>query len=87
MGDVTNEENRGLPQLHWQEKAVLVPIIIAILLIGIQPAPFFSTMDATVNKLVSDVQGHIPQKDNVAYAAGSERAGPEPGSLGGLHAA
>lgn len=68
MGDVTHPENENLPQLHWQERAVLIPIIIVILLIGIQPAPFFSTMDASVNGLVAEVQPHIEaQNAEVTY--------------------
>jgi NADH-quinone oxidoreductase subunit M len=63
MGDVTHKENENLPQLHWTEKAVLVPILIAILWIGIQPAPFFATMDATVEDMVAEVQPHIDARD------------------------
>lgn len=68
MGDVDKEENRNLPQLHWQEIAVLIPILIAILWIGIQPAPFFATMDSTVNDLVEDVSVYAPQPaETVVY--------------------
>ena len=42
MGELDKEENKHLEPLHWQEIAVLVPILIAIFLIGLQPAPFFS---------------------------------------------
>jgi NADH-quinone oxidoreductase subunit M len=62
MGDVDKEENRNLPQLHWTELAVLIPIIIAILLIGLQPAPFFDTMNATVDEVVADVAVYLPEQ-------------------------
>jgi NADH-quinone oxidoreductase subunit M len=62
MGELDKEENRNLPQLHWQELAVLVPIIIAILLIGLQPAPFFDTMNATVDEVVADVAVYLPEQ-------------------------
>jgi NADH-quinone oxidoreductase subunit M len=55
MGELDKEENRNLPPLHWTEIAVLVPIVIAIIYIGVQPAPFFHTMDASVNQLVAHV--------------------------------
>ncbi|MAS35921.1 MAG: Fe-S-binding domain-containing protein [Anaerolineaceae bacterium] len=75
MGDVDKEENRNLPQLHWQEIAVLVPILIAIILIGLQPAPFFSTMNSTVNELVEDVQVYIPgQADTVVFEQPADAA-------------
>lgn len=60
MGELDKEENKNLEPLHWQEIAVLVPIIIAILVIGLQPAPFFQTMDASVNALVAQMRDHIP---------------------------
>jgi NADH-quinone oxidoreductase subunit M len=66
MGELDKEENKNLEPLHWQEIAVLVPILIAIFLIGLQPAPFFATMDATVNHVVTQVGQHIP---SVAQAA------------------
>ncbi|HLV36088.1 MAG TPA: NADH-quinone oxidoreductase subunit M [Spirillospora sp.] len=62
MGEVDKEENRNLPQLHWQEVAVLVPIVIVIILIGLQPAPFFDTMNATVDDLVESVQVYLPEQ-------------------------
>jgi NADH-quinone oxidoreductase subunit M len=55
MGELDKEENRNLPQLHWQELAVLIPILIAIFLIGLQPTPFFDTMTASTNQLVEHV--------------------------------
>src|SRR5690606_17544772 len=30
MGELDKEENKNLPQLHWQELAVLIPILILI---------------------------------------------------------
>jgi len=59
MGELDKKENAELEPLHWQEIAVMVPIIIAILLIGLQPAPFFQSMDASVNALVAQVREHI----------------------------
>ena len=61
MGEVDKEENRTLARLHWQEIAVLLPILFVILLIGLQPAPFFDTMTATVDELVAGVGEFIPR--------------------------
>lgn len=55
MGEVVNEENKNLEPLHWQEYAVLIPIVIVIILIGIQPGIFFGAMDASVNQVVQQV--------------------------------
>ena len=40
--------------------AVLIPILIAIFLVGLQPAPFFATMSATVDHVVAQVGPYIP---------------------------
>lgn len=56
MGDVKHEENRSLPKLHWTEMAVLIPIVIMILWIGLAPNTFLAPMDPTVNALVQEVQ-------------------------------
>ncbi len=61
MGEVTHEENRSLPRLHWSELAVLVPIVIMILWIGLAPNSFLAPMDTSVNALVSDVQPSITE--------------------------
>lgn len=66
MGELDKEENKHLEPLHWTEIAVLVPILFAIFLIGIQPAPFFATMDASVNHVVTQVSQHIPSVVQVA---------------------
>jgi NADH-quinone oxidoreductase subunit M len=55
MGEADKEENRSLPQLHWQELTVLVAVVIVIFWIGLYPAPFFGSMDASVNQLVTQV--------------------------------
>jgi NADH-quinone oxidoreductase subunit M len=55
MGEVVNEENKNLEPLHWTEMAVLIPIIVAIFWIGLQPKPFFDRTEASVNQVVQQV--------------------------------
>jgi len=55
MGEVVSEENKNLEGLHWQELAVLIPIVIAIFWIGLAPGAFFGSMDASVNQVVQTV--------------------------------
>lgn len=62
MGELDKEENKNLPQLHWQEIAVLIPIIVAIFLIGLQPNRFFDTMTASTDQLVRDVSQYFPEE-------------------------
>jgi NADH-quinone oxidoreductase subunit M len=57
MGEVVNEENAKLKDqpLHWHETVLLVVIVIVIIWIGVYPAAFFGSMDASVNQLVQQV--------------------------------
>jgi len=55
MGEVVSEENKNLEGLHWQELAVLIPIVIVIFWIGLAPGAFFGSMDASVNQVVQTV--------------------------------
>lgn len=59
MGEMVNEENRHLEPIHWTEYAALVPLIVVIILIGIQPFIFFHPMDASVGQLVTQVQPYV----------------------------
>jgi NADH-quinone oxidoreductase subunit M len=71
MGELDKEENKHLPQLHWQELAVLIPILIAIFWIGLQPKPFFNTMNASTEALVRNVERYFPETaDDVVLNVG-----------------
>ncbi|MBC8171302.1 MAG: NADH-quinone oxidoreductase subunit M [Anaerolineae bacterium] len=61
LGELDKPENMNLPQLHWQELAVLVPILIMIFWIGLQPVGFFNTMDTSTQQLITQVQPAIEQ--------------------------
>ncbi len=75
MGELDKEENKNLPPLNWREIAVLVPIVILVIWIGIQPAPFFDTMTASVDSLVEDVAAYLPPSADEALASGGLRLG------------
>jgi NADH-quinone oxidoreductase subunit M len=61
LGENDKPENQNLPGLHWQEIAVLVPILILIFWIGLQPAIFFRVMDTTTNTLIQQMGEIVPQ--------------------------
>lgn len=54
LGDLRDEVKADLAPLTWKEIAVIVPILIAAFLIGLRPAPFFQSMDASVDALVNE---------------------------------
>ena len=46
---------RGLRDLNWREIAIMVPLLILIVWIGLYPKPFFDLMGPTVDQLVSNI--------------------------------
>jgi NADH-quinone oxidoreductase subunit M len=56
FGKLENEENKKLPDLSAREIAVLAPIAVFIILIGVYPTPFLKKMEPSVNALIERVQ-------------------------------
>jgi len=61
MGELDKEENANLPELHWQEFAVLVPILILVFWIGLQPSAWFDVMDAATAQLIAGIAEMAPE--------------------------
>jgi NADH-quinone oxidoreductase subunit M len=54
MGEFKNPlKNEDGYKLTWNELAALIPILIMIFWIGIQPIIFFNTLDVSVDKIAS----------------------------------
>ena len=56
FGELTHEENRRLTDLSAREWAVLVPVLLLIVWIGVYPGPFTGLTEASVNALINQVQ-------------------------------
>jgi NADH-quinone oxidoreductase subunit M len=57
LGEVTNEKNKGLPDLNWREWAVFVPLMIWAITIGVYPKPYFDILEKPVAQIVERVNG------------------------------
>ncbi len=55
LGEVTNEKNKGLPDLNWREWAVFVPLMIWAVAIGVYPKPYFDILEKPVAQIVHRV--------------------------------
>ncbi len=53
FGPVRHERNRGLPDLSRREVAYLVPIVLAILWLGLRPQPLLDRMRPSVERLLA----------------------------------
>ncbi len=56
LGPVTHPENRALPDLTFREIVTFAPLVAVIFWIGLYPAPFFTLISPTVERLVASLQ-------------------------------
>jgi NADH-quinone oxidoreductase subunit M len=61
-GPLTNEENRGLPDLRPWEWAQVVPTIALAILMGVAPGIFLRPMEPAVTSVIDRVTGGQPQR-------------------------
>ncbi len=55
LGRVVHNENRGLRDLGWRETAILVPLLIVSLWIGLYSTTFLRPMDASVARVIERI--------------------------------
>jgi NADH-quinone oxidoreductase subunit M len=53
---VTREENRDVPDLDRRELAILVPIAVLIVWLGVYPKPFLDKIEPAVQTLVERME-------------------------------
>jgi NADH-quinone oxidoreductase subunit M len=58
FGPLSNPRNRDLPDLTGREKAVFLPVVAMIFVMGLYPAPFLSRMTASVTRVTSEYKKH-----------------------------
>jgi NADH-quinone oxidoreductase subunit M len=59
---LTKPENERLQDLNWREIGLLIPLIAAIVWMGVYPSPVLEKTSAAANRLVS----HVQQASNMA---------------------
>ncbi|HYE96114.1 MAG TPA: NADH-quinone oxidoreductase subunit M [Rubricoccaceae bacterium] len=68
FGEVTHEENRTIRDLNGREVGLLVPLVVFMIWIGMQAAPFLAPSEAAIRGLLMTTE---------AKAAAIEAAGPD----------
>jgi NADH-quinone oxidoreductase subunit M len=56
FGPITNDENRNVPDIAWNEIAALVPLMVLMVWIGVHPNTFLRKMAPSVKQLLNTVE-------------------------------
>ncbi|HEV2719958.1 MAG TPA: NADH-quinone oxidoreductase subunit M, partial [Thermoanaerobaculia bacterium] len=56
FGPITNEENRNVKEIAWNEIAAMVPLVVLMVWIGVHPNTFVRKMTPSVQQLLTTVQ-------------------------------
>jgi NADH-quinone oxidoreductase subunit M len=56
-GKVVHEENRNIKDLNARELAIMVPIVVLYVVIGLYPKPLLSRMEPSVKHLLTQMRG------------------------------
>lgn len=84
-GEITNEENRALPDLTGREKWVLLPAVVMAIVMGVVPALFLRPMEPSVRNLVEQVRRVQTIRADAGWTAtgdGRTAAKPDPDEPG-----
>jgi NADH-quinone oxidoreductase subunit M len=57
-GEVTNEKNRGLPDLSVREAAIVVPLCVLAIFMGVASPLFTQKIEPAVDNLIREAQRH-----------------------------
>jgi NADH-quinone oxidoreductase subunit M len=80
---LTDPENEKLPDLSARELAVLIPLLVCILWLGVYPKPFLRRMEPSARQLIEQVRPGATQGQPPFTAAGAAEAGGSGGDGGG----
>jgi NADH-quinone oxidoreductase subunit M len=69
FGKLTKDDLKSILDLSPREIAIMAPLVLATLWMGIYPAPFFDVMDASVANLISEHKIAMEALKSVSFAA------------------
>ena len=77
-GKVTNDHNKGLPDLSFREWAIIGPLAAAAIGMGVVPNVFLKPMEPAVQRLVDRVQSRQPMQAEAVLPKGYKPKPPVP---------
>ena len=75
FGPLDKEKNGGLPDVTLREKAVLLPLVAFIFILGLFPRPFLAKMEPSVKAFIADYHTKLALPDGPARIVGVGAAG------------
>ncbi|MDP9069536.1 MAG: NADH-quinone oxidoreductase subunit M [Actinomycetota bacterium] len=72
-GEVTDEQNRLLPDLNGRELAMLGPILVLIVLIGVYPKPFLDRIEPSAQRIVDTFNQTSVEPEGASVAGEAAR--------------
>jgi NADH-quinone oxidoreductase subunit M len=77
-GALTREENRAIGDLDGREWAIVVPLLAAIIALGVFPRPLLQRIEPAAQQVVQITAQAAPQRGGGALGAGSPGGGQSP---------
>jgi NADH-quinone oxidoreductase subunit M len=71
FGPITNEENRHIPDIAWNEIAAMVPLVVFMVWIGVHPNTFLKKMEPSVKHLIATIDGNSGESRTPVLARSS----------------
>lgn len=65
-------ENATIPDLDWKERAVMVPLLLLIVLLGVYPKPVIDRIEPAVDRLIAHVEEHSDFEQPAVASGGEE---------------
>jgi NADH-quinone oxidoreductase subunit M len=76
LGPITNERNQGLRDLTGREKAVFLPIVVGIFVLGLFPRPFLQAMEPSVSRFARIYTTKLEQPAGLRVLTGDAALAP-----------
>jgi NADH-quinone oxidoreductase subunit M len=64
-----NDENARFPEMTWRERAVMAPLVVFIVALGVYPKPVLDRIEPSVDALVEHVQDHTDYREPAVATA------------------
>ena len=86
FGPLDESKNGSLPDLSGREKAVFVPLVLLIFVLGVFPRPFLAKMEPSVKAFIANYHAKLAEPDGPAHVMGTAGLDPTRGPGSGATA-